>query len=77
MQPHMSVGNAHLSGDSGERCVTNSQGHQVSHHSRNAWEQYDKRELSVTEIARMAGVSRQTLYRHMTITGDQPSSSAA
>jgi DNA invertase Pin-like site-specific DNA recombinase len=44
---------------------------------RKAQEQYDKGELSVTEIARLAGVSRQTLYRYLTITRDQPSDSAA
>lgn len=44
---------------------------------RKAQEQYDKGELSVTEIARLAGVSRQTLYRYLNITGDQASSSAA
>jgi DNA invertase Pin-like site-specific DNA recombinase len=32
-----------------------------------AQEQYDKGELSVTEIARLAGVSRQTLYRYLEI----------
>lgn len=32
---------------------------------RKAQEQYDKGELSVTEIARLAGVSRQTLYRYL------------
>jgi DNA invertase Pin-like site-specific DNA recombinase len=34
---------------------------------RRAQEQYDKGELSVSEIARLAGVSRQTLYRYLTI----------
>lgn len=34
---------------------------------RKAQEQYDKGELSVTEIARLAGVSRQTLYRYLEI----------
>ncbi len=34
---------------------------------RKAQELYDKGELSVTEIARLAGVSRQTLYRYLTI----------
>ena len=34
---------------------------------RKAQEQYDKGELSVTEIARIAGVSRQTLYRYLEI----------
>jgi len=43
---------------------------------RKAQEQYDKGELSVTEIARLAGVSRQTLYRYLDITKDQVSSSA-
>lgn len=42
---------------------------------RRAQEQYDKGELSVTEIARLAGVSRQTLYRYLDIARD--SSSAA
>lgn len=32
---------------------------------RKAQEQYDKGELSVAEIARLAGVSRQTLYRYL------------
>ena len=44
---------------------------------RKAQEQYDRGELSVTEIARLAGVSRQTLYRYLTITGDESSRSAA
>ena len=44
---------------------------------RKAQEQYDKRELSVTEIARLAGVSRQTLYRYLDISKDQKASSAA
>lgn len=35
---------------------------------RKAQEQYDKGELSVTEIARLAGVSRQTLYRYLDVT---------
>jgi DNA invertase Pin-like site-specific DNA recombinase len=34
---------------------------------RKAQEQYDKGELSVSEIARLAGVSRQTLYRYLEI----------
>jgi DNA invertase Pin-like site-specific DNA recombinase len=34
---------------------------------RKAQEQYDRGELSVTEIARLAGVSRQTLYRYLDI----------
>src|SRR5664280_304981 len=32
---------------------------------RKAQRQYDARELTVAEIARLAGVSRQTLYRHL------------
>ena len=32
---------------------------------RKAQERYDKRDLSVTEIVRLAGVSRQTLYRYL------------
>ncbi len=35
---------------------------------RKAQEQYDRGELSVTEIARLAGVSRQTLYRYLDVT---------
>ena len=34
---------------------------------RKAQEQYDKGEMSVTEIARVAGVSRQTLYRYLNV----------
>lgn len=34
---------------------------------RKAQERYDKGELSVTEIARLAGVSRQTLYRYLDV----------
>jgi DNA invertase Pin-like site-specific DNA recombinase len=34
---------------------------------RKAQERYDKGELSVAEIARIAGVSRQTLYRYLEI----------
>jgi DNA invertase Pin-like site-specific DNA recombinase len=37
---------------------------------RKAQERYDKGELSVTEIARLAGVSRQTLYRYLEIDRD-------
>jgi len=44
---------------------------------RKAQEQYDRGDLSVTEIARLAGVSRQTLYRYLTITGGESSASAA
>jgi DNA invertase Pin-like site-specific DNA recombinase len=40
---------------------------------RKAQEQYDQGELSVTEIARLAGVSRQTLYRYLDINGGQAS----
>ena len=35
---------------------------------RKAQEQYDRGDLSVTEIARLAGVSRQTLYRYLDVT---------
>lgn len=38
---------------------------------RRAQDQYDQGELSVTEIARLAGVSRQTLYRYLDITRSQ------
>jgi DNA invertase Pin-like site-specific DNA recombinase len=44
---------------------------------RKAQEQYDRGDLSVTEIARLAGVSRQTLYRYLDITGGESSRSAA
>jgi len=44
---------------------------------RKAQEQYDKGELSVTEIARLAGVSRQTVYRYIDITKGESSRSAA
>jgi DNA invertase Pin-like site-specific DNA recombinase len=40
---------------------------------RKAQEQYDKGDLSVTEIARVAGVSRQTLYRYLNVTRDRES----
>lgn len=40
---------------------------------RKAQEQYDRGELSVAEIARLAGVSRQTLYRYLDITADRSS----
>jgi DNA invertase Pin-like site-specific DNA recombinase len=35
--------------------------------ARRAQEQYDKGEMSVAEIARMHGVSRQTLYRYLKV----------
>jgi DNA invertase Pin-like site-specific DNA recombinase len=38
---------------------------------RKAQERYDKGELSVTEIARLAGVSRQTLYRYLDTSGNR------
>jgi DNA invertase Pin-like site-specific DNA recombinase len=38
---------------------------------RKAQELYDKGELSVSEIARIAGVSRQTLYRYLNIDRDR------
>ena len=38
---------------------------------RKAQEQYDRGELSVTEISRLAGVSRQTLYRYLDIQRDR------
>jgi DNA-binding XRE family transcriptional regulator len=34
---------------------------------RKAQELYDKREMTVTEIAKLAGVSRQTLYRYLKV----------
>jgi DNA invertase Pin-like site-specific DNA recombinase len=34
---------------------------------RKAQERYDRGDLSVTEIARLAGVSRQTLYRYLDV----------
>jgi DNA invertase Pin-like site-specific DNA recombinase len=37
---------------------------------RRAQERYDHGELSVTEIARLAGVSRQTLYRYLDVVGN-------
>ena len=43
---------------------------------RKAQEQYDKGELSVTEIARLAGVSRQTLYRYLDLGRDNVKLSA-
>lgn len=39
---------------------------------RRAQDRYDKGELSVTEIARLAGVSRQTLYRYLEIDSSRP-----
>ncbi len=44
---------------------------------RKAQEQYDKGELSVTEIARLAGVSRQTLYRYLDVRGPNAKRSVA
>ena len=44
---------------------------------RKAQEHYDKGELSVTEIARLAGVSRQTLYRYLDVTGERESVSVS
>jgi DNA invertase Pin-like site-specific DNA recombinase len=44
---------------------------------RKAQEQYDKGGLSVADIARLAGVSRQTLYRYLDITKGRASSEAA
>jgi DNA invertase Pin-like site-specific DNA recombinase len=44
---------------------------------RKAQEQYDRGELSVTEIARLSGVSRQTLYRYLQIDNMPRPSSAA
>src|SRR5664280_2402201 len=44
---------------------------------RKAQERYDNGELSVSEIARLAGVSRQTLYRYLDIKKDPASSCAA
>ena len=34
---------------------------------RKAQEQYDRGEMSVTQIAKLAGVSRQTLYRYLKV----------
>ena len=42
---------------------------------RKAQELYDKGDLSVTEIARLAGVSRQTLYRYLDVSSSQESAS--
>jgi DNA invertase Pin-like site-specific DNA recombinase len=44
---------------------------------RKAQEQYDKGDLSVTEIARLAEVSRQTLYRYLNIARDGTTDEAA
>src|ERR1700676_254204 len=44
---------------------------------RKAQEQYDRGDLSVTEIARLAGVSRQTLYRYLVIGKADRSAGAA
>jgi len=38
---------------------------------RKAQERYDRGDLSVSEIARLAGVSRQTLYRYLDVAGDR------
>ena len=38
---------------------------------RRAQERYDQGDLSVTEIARLAGVSRQTLYRYLNVAGNR------
>jgi DNA invertase Pin-like site-specific DNA recombinase len=38
---------------------------------RRAQERYDRGDLSVTEIARLAGVSRQTLYRYLNVAGNR------
>jgi len=43
---------------------------------RKAQEQYDQATLSVTEIARLAGVSRQTLYRYLDINKDRDGGAA-
>jgi DNA invertase Pin-like site-specific DNA recombinase len=41
--------------------------------ARKAQELYDKRELTVTEIAKISGVSRQTLYRYLNVeVAEQP-----
>ncbi len=40
---------------------------------RKAQERYDQGDLTVAEIARLAGVSRQTIYRYLDITGDRKS----
>jgi DNA invertase Pin-like site-specific DNA recombinase len=41
---------------------------------RRAQDQYDARELSIAEIARQAGVSRQTLYRYLDTTSNRTTS---
>jgi DNA invertase Pin-like site-specific DNA recombinase len=41
---------------------------------RRAQDQYDAREMSIAEIARQAGVSRQTLYRYLDITSNRTTS---
>lgn len=38
---------------------------------RRAQERYDRGDMSVAEIARLAGVSRQTLYRYLRVSGDR------
>jgi DNA invertase Pin-like site-specific DNA recombinase len=44
---------------------------------RRAQDRYDQGALSVTEIARLAGVSRQTLYRYLEIDSNRSSSMTA
>jgi DNA invertase Pin-like site-specific DNA recombinase len=44
---------------------------------RKAQEQYDAGELTVSEIARLAGVSRQTLYRYLDVNRSRVSEPAA
>lgn len=44
--------------------------------ARRAQEQYEKGDLTVTEIARLAGVSRQTLYRYLDTSTDRASEMA-
>jgi DNA invertase Pin-like site-specific DNA recombinase len=44
--------------------------------ARRAQEQYDKGDLTVSEIARLAGVSRQTLYRYLEIDSNRPAKAA-
>jgi DNA invertase Pin-like site-specific DNA recombinase len=44
---------------------------------RKAQERYDRGDMSVAEIARLAGVSRQTLYRYLEVTSNRATSEPA